>query len=58
MSDLIGSETPYMDSFKFNYGPLLEAMISGGILLIDEINLASQSVLEGLNPILDERRSI
>jgi midasin len=58
MSDLIGSEIPHMDTFKFNYGPLLEAIVCGGVLLIDEINLASQSVLEGLNPILDERRSI
>jgi len=58
MGDLIGSEVPFKDGFKFQSGPLLKAIESGGIILIDEINLASQSVLEGLNSILDERRSI
>ena len=63
-SDLIGKEvietnTENFDfGFKWKNGPLLSALKFGYWILIDEINLASQSVLEGLNSILDFRKMI
>lgn len=60
MSDLIGVDSPgkVRGTFSFRHGPLLTALEEGAWLLLDELNLASQSVLEGLNSILDHRRSI
>jgi AAA domain (dynein-related subfamily) len=39
-------------------GPLLEAVRRGAWVLLDELNLASQSVLEGLNAVLDHREEV
>ncbi len=39
-------------------GPLLGALKSGAWVLLDELNLASQSVLEGLNAVLDHREEV
>jgi AAA domain (dynein-related subfamily) len=39
-------------------GPLLEALRRGAWVLLDELNLASQSVLEGLNAVLDHREEV
>lgn len=39
-------------------GPLLEALRQGAWVLLDELNLASQSVLEGLNAVLDHREEV
>jgi midasin len=39
-------------------GPLLQAMKSGAWILLDELNLAGQSILEGLNALLDHRGEI
>lgn len=39
-------------------GPLLQAMKSGAWVLLDELNLAGQSILEGLNALLDHRGEI
>ena len=39
-------------------GPLLRAIRSGSWVLLDELNLANQSVLEGLNAVLDHRAEI
>lgn len=62
LMDLFGadapSETEQMGKFSWQNGPLLEAMQSGGWVLLDEMNLASQSVLEGLNSCLDHRREV
>ncbi|KAI0564898.1 AAA ATPase [Gracilaria domingensis] len=60
MSDLVGTDAPDSTdgSFKFCEGPLLNAMKHGSWVLLDELNLASQSVLEGLNSILDHRRTV
>lgn len=60
MSDLVGSDTPgqKQGSFVFRKGPLLKAILNGSWVLLDELNLASQSVLEGLNSVLDHRKSI
>ena len=39
-------------------GPLLRAIRSGNWVLLDELNLANQSVLEGLNAVLDHRAEV
>ena len=44
--------------FTWCDGVLLQAIKEGHWLLIDEMNLAQQSILEGLNAILDHRRTV
>lgn len=39
-------------------GPLLSAVRGGAWVLLDELNLASQTVLEGLNAVLDHRAEV
>lgn len=39
-------------------GPLLSAIRSGAWVLLDELNLAGQSILEGLNAVLDHRAEV
>ncbi|UKK01110.2 hypothetical protein MACK_001923 [Theileria orientalis] len=46
------------NGFKWVNGPLLECMINGYWLLLDELNLASSEILEGLNSVLDHRRDL
>jgi midasin len=48
------------DDIRFHWcdGVLLQAIKEGHWFLIDEMNLAQQSVLEGLNAILDHRRTV
>ena len=73
MMDLLGSEYPTstglecasdgeedQDEIQFRWGDgvLLSAIKEGHWLLIDEMNLAQQSILEGLNAILDHRRKV
>ena len=62
ISDLIGSDLPSETkgsmTFEWHDGPLLAAMKSGNWVLLDELNLATQSVLEGLNACLDHRAEI
>ena len=61
MIDLIGSQFPSNDSnikFKWIDGVLLTAMKNGDWIIIDEMNLANQSILEGLNSILDEKQCL
>ncbi|KAG5368467.1 Midasin [Yarrowia sp. C11] len=57
--DLFGSDAPAEDSeagtFVWRDAPFLRAMQAGEWVLLDEMNLASQSVLEGLNACLDHR---
>uniref|UniRef100_A0A1X7TI19 Midasin n=1 Tax=Amphimedon queenslandica TaxID=400682 RepID=A0A1X7TI19_AMPQE len=59
VSDLFGSDLPVegINGIKFEWrdGPFLKALRSGEWILLDEMNLASQSVLEGLNAVLDHR---
>ena len=38
--------------------PLLAALRAGAWVLLDELNLAPQAVLEGLNALLDHRREV
>jgi len=65
MMDLLGSEYPQGNAkddddiqFRWCDGALLRAIKEGHWFLIDEMNLAQQSVLEGLNAILDHRRTV
>lgn len=44
--------------FAWKDGPFLRALRTGDWILLDELNLASQSVLEGLNACLDHRGEI
>ncbi|KAI4324806.1 hypothetical protein MLD38_030260 [Melastoma candidum] len=62
MMDLLGSDLP-VDSdegmkFAWSDGILLQALKEGCWVLLDELNLAPQSVLEGLNAILDHREEV
>ena len=65
MSDLVGTFLPdptAPDSgeprFRWSDGMLLQAMVNGWWVVLDELNLASQSVLEGLNALLDHRAEL
>lgn len=40
--------------FEWNDGILVESMEKGGLLLIDEISLANDSVLERLNSVFEK----
>ena len=59
LMDLFGSDVPIeggeAGSFAWRDAPFLRAMQKGEWVLLDEMNLASQSVLEGLNACLDHR---
>lgn len=51
--------TPTLGSFVWRDGPLLAALKAPNTwILLDELNLAPQSVLEGLNAILDHRGEV
>eukprot|EP00435_Cladocopium_sp_Y103_P033647 s923_g8.t1 len=60
--DLLGSDLPTPGSeearFRWCDGALLRAMRQGDWVLLDEINLAPQATLEGLNALLDHRRQV
>jgi midasin len=81
MMDLLGSDLPVTDSatasagaFQWRHGPFLQAVVSGCWVLLDELNLAPQTVtlspsrrhpqvhviqvLEGLNAVLDHRATV
>ncbi|XP_071901315.1 midasin-like isoform X1 [Coffea arabica] len=60
--DLLGSDLPVESEegmqFAWSDGILLQALKEGSWVLLDELNLAPQSVLEGLNAILDHRAEV
>lgn len=60
--DLFGSDAPVegaaTGTFVWRDAPFLRAMKAGEWVLLDEMNLASQSVLEGLNACLDHRGEV
>ncbi|KAL4232858.1 AAA ATPase midasin [Mactra antiquata] len=62
VTDLFGADLPVEGSeggiFAWRDGPLLQALKNGSWIVLDELNLASQSVLEGLNACLDHRAEI
>lgn len=62
LMDLFGSDVPVdgADAGQFSWrdAPFLRAMQKGEWVLLDEMNLASQAVLEGLNSCLDHRGQV
>eukprot|EP01132_Coremiostelium_polycephalum_P002326 gene2326-2870_t len=60
--DLLGSDLPVEGGtggqFEWRDGVFLEALKQGYWVLLDELNLASQTVLEGLNSCLDHRSEV
>ena len=62
LMDLFGSDVPLegdtVGHFGWRDAPFLRAMQNGEWVLLDEMNLASQSVLEGLNACLDHRGQV
>ncbi|KAF2875171.1 hypothetical protein BDV95DRAFT_603934 [Massariosphaeria phaeospora] len=62
LMDLFGSDVPVeggqAGTFAWRDAPFLKAMKNGNWVLLDEMNLASQSVLEGLNAVLDHRGKV
>ncbi|MCO5589879.1 hypothetical protein L7F22_043848 [Adiantum nelumboides] len=62
LSDLFGADLPIEGGkpgeFGWREAAFLQAMQSGAWVLLDEMNLASQSVLEGLNSCLDHRGAV
>ncbi|KAF2027995.1 midasin [Setomelanomma holmii] len=62
LMDLFGSDVPVeggvAGTFAWRDAPFLKAMKNGDWVLLDEMNLASQSVLEGLNAVLDHRGEV
>ncbi|PNG99282.1 Midasin, partial [Tetrabaena socialis] len=62
MMDLLGADLPAPGGapgqFAWCDGPLLGALRAGHWVLLDELNLAGQSVLEGLNALLDHRSEV
>ncbi|KAK9303268.1 hypothetical protein QLX08_005030 [Tetragonisca angustula] len=62
ISDLFGADLPIEGGkpgeFSWRDGPFLRALRNGDWILLDELNLASQSVLEGLNACLDHRGEV
>jgi midasin len=62
LMDLLGSDLPVeggrSGEFAWKDAPFLAAMQEGAWVLLDEMNLASQSILEGLNSCLDHRGTV
>ncbi|KAI8815825.1 uncharacterized protein EV422DRAFT_572412 [Fimicolochytrium jonesii] len=63
LTDLFGTDLPVEGTgnagrFAWRDGPFLNAMKRGEWVLLDELNLASQQVLEGLNACLDHRGEV
>ena len=68
VSDAGDVDTPMKDTselhntksspFEWIDGPLLQAVKEGHWCLLDELNLATQPVLEGLNSLLDHRKML
>ncbi|UKZ77768.1 hypothetical protein TrVFT333_005494 [Trichoderma virens FT-333] len=56
--DYVPVEGEEAGNFAWRDAPFLQAMQKGEWVLLDEMNLASQSVLEGLNACLDHRGEV
>lgn len=60
--DLFGSDLPVeggqAGEFQWRDAAFLDALQRGDWVLLDEMNLASQTVLEGLNAVLDHRGTV
>lgn len=51
--DMVGHHTVQQGTMRYEYGPLALAMKTGGLFLINEIDLLDPSTAAGLNSILD-----
>lgn len=58
ITDLLGNLIPQGNNIQFYESEFVNYLIEGNWIILDEINLCSQTVLEGLNSILDYRKSI
>jgi midasin len=62
LADLFGADLPvdggHPGEFAWKEADFLKAMQDGNWVLLDEMNLAPQSVLEGLNAVLDHRGTV
>eukprot|EP00794_Sanderia_malayensis_P000583 gene583-1243_t len=62
VTDLFGADLPVEGGkggeFEWRDGPFLKALKAGNWVVLDELNLASQSVLEGLNACFDHRAEV
>uniref|UniRef100_A0A5K4FCW8 Midasin n=1 Tax=Schistosoma mansoni TaxID=6183 RepID=A0A5K4FCW8_SCHMA len=62
VSDLFGCDLPVEGAeagvFAWKSGPFLQGLCEGHWIILDEMNLASQSVLESLNACLDHRGEV
>jgi len=56
--NVVQKETSQAPVFKWHDGAFLSALKNGDWVLLDELNLASQTVLEGLNSCLDHRSQV
>ena len=54
----VNDERGSAPNFKWSDGVLLTAIKNGDWVVLDELNLATQSVLEGLNSCLDHRANV
>ncbi|KAL0265582.1 UNVERIFIED_CONTAM: hypothetical protein PYX00_011294 [Menopon gallinae] len=57
-SDLTGTYLPTQAGIEFVKGPMIRYLEEGHWVILDEVNLCSQSVIEGLNSILDFRGTL
>lgn len=55
IADLIGANTLIQGQIVYQYGPLTRAMLKGGILLLNEIDLLPAGELAALNDVLEGR---
>ncbi len=62
LADLFGSDLPVEGGspgeFAWKNAEFLNALVEGHWVLLDEMNLAPQAVLEGLNSVLDHRGTV
>ncbi|KAI5177943.1 hypothetical protein PAEPH01_2519, partial [Pancytospora epiphaga] len=58
MGDLVGTYIPVSQTISFVESEMIVYAKKGYWIILDEINLCTQSVIEGLNSMLDHRRTI
>ncbi|KAF9764267.1 Midasin [Nosema granulosis] len=58
LSDLVGTYIPTSKGIEFIVSELTLGLQNGDFIILDEINLCTQSVIEGLNSVLDYRRTL
>lgn len=58
LCDLVGAYLPINGEIRFVESELVQSLKEGSWIVLDEINLCTQSVIEGLNSVLDYRRKL